>query len=204
MKNIYLSIFSKITSFSISTFTLIFAVILLVSVNIATLLSATFYDLLYSGLARIIPTEWVANSYSSKNRANQKKIKTLSTKNKNLVSKNTALQNKNLRIKTKVSKAVKSIQRRTKTLATATIAEMPAEAVPFLGAAAIVGSAIYEVHAACSTMKDLHELDIEFNPENQFDNTVCGISVPTVNELKQGWSDKWQEIFLEFDNWLKE
>jgi len=53
-------------------------------------------------------------------------------------------------------------------------------------------------------MKDLHELDIEFNPENQFDNTVCGISVPTVNELKQGWSDKWQEIFLEFDNWLKE
>jgi len=204
MKNIYLSIFSKITSFSISTFTLIFAVILLVSVNIATLLSATFYDLLYSGLARIIPTEWVANSYSSKNRANQKKIKTLSTKNKNLVSKNTALQNKNIRIKTKVSKAVKSIQRRTKTLATATIAEMPAEAVPFLGAAAIVGSAIYEVHAACSTMKDLHELDIEFNPENQFDNTVCGISVPTVNELKQGWSDKWQEIFLEFDNWLKE
>jgi len=125
MKNIYLSIFSKITSFSISTFTLIFAVILLVSVNIATLLSATFYDLLYSGLARIIPTEWVANSYSSKNRANQKKIKTLSTKNKNLVSKNTALQNKNIRIKTKVSKAVKSIQRRTKTLATATIAEMP-------------------------------------------------------------------------------
>jgi len=204
MKNIYFSVISKIASFSISTFTLIFAVILLVSVNIATLLSATFFDLLYNGLARIIPTEWVANSYSSKNRANQKKIKTLSAKNKNLVSKNTALKNKNLRIKTKVSKAVKSIQRRTKTLATATIAEMPAEAVPFLGAAAIVGSAIYEVHAACSTMKDLHELDIEFNPENQFDNTVCGISVPTVAELRQGWSEKWQEIASEFDNWLKD
>jgi len=204
MKKIYFTLFSKITSFSISTLTLIFAIIMLVSINIATLVSSAFFDLLYAGLARMVPTEWVANSYSNKNKASQKKIAKLTSKNKNLVSKNTALRDKNTKIKTKVSKVVKSIQRRTKTLATTTIAEMPAEAVPFLGAAAIVGSAIYEVHAACSTMKDLHELEIEFNPEKQFDNTVCGISVPSVDELRQGWSDKWQEIALEFENWLKD
>ena len=107
-------------------------------------------------------------------------------------------------IKTKVSNVVKSIQGRTKRLAATTIAGLPAEAIPFIGTAAIVGSAAYEINAACDTMIDLHELDVVFNPDNEFDSSVCGMEVPSTEQLRESWSRYYGEIGKAFYKWMNE
>ena len=83
-----------------------------------------------------------------------------------------------------VSDTSERIRRRV-TFATArNTASMAGEALPFIGVAVIVGATAWEVSDACEMMKDLHQLDVAFNPENALDEReLCGMEVPTAIEL---------------------
>jgi len=60
------------------------------------------------------------------------------------------------------------------------------------------------VGQSCETMKDLHELDLAFNPDNELDSGVCGVDVPTTEDLKKQWSDQTGEIYIEAVKWGEE
>ena len=75
-----------------------------------------------------------------------------------------------------------------------------AESIPYLGIGVIVGLTALELHDACETIKDLHVLDLAFNPDagNAPDYLeVCGTQVPSMDEiiasLKRAPTAAWDE-----------
>ncbi|PKP62172.1 MAG: hypothetical protein CVT86_08320 [Alphaproteobacteria bacterium HGW-Alphaproteobacteria-8] len=65
-----------------------------------------------------------------------------------------------------------------------------------MGVGVIVGATLWEVTDSCEMMKDLHELDVAFNPESEIDGTkVCGLRVPDRAEvwqaIRESPSDAW-------------
>lgn len=66
------------------------------------------------------------------------------------------------------------------------VASVFAEALPFVGVGVVVAATAWEIKDSCEMMKDLHELDVAFNPESEFDGTeVCGMEVPNRAEVWQ-------------------
>ena len=110
----------------------------------------------------------------------------------NLANTNDALKNKLLANKKRVAKLSKRIAKRTTRTAARNIASIPAEALPYVGVAVIVGVAGLEIRDACATMKDVQEIldtsadidvdtsaDIDVDTSADIDaRTVCGMEVP--------------------------
>ncbi|NIZ63491.1 hypothetical protein DL239_21270 [Sedimentitalea sp. CY04] len=66
------------------------------------------------------------------------------------------------------------------------ISSMAGEAIPYVGAAVIVGVTTLELKDLCDTVKDMNELKRAFDPElqpSEDDTTVCSMKVPTREEL---------------------
>ena len=85
--------------------------------------------------------------------------------------------------------SLKAIQSRTRRTALANVAAAGGEALPFFGVAVIVGATGYEMHEACATMQDLYDLQLVVAPEDadaEDRDAVCGIEVPTKEELWEG------------------
>lgn len=83
-----------------------------------------------------------------------------------------------------VSETAEKVSRRVTASTTRNISSMAAEALPWIGIGVVVTATTWEVKDACELMKDLHELDVAFNPENAIDEReVCGMQVPTRDEL---------------------
>ncbi|SHF92448.1 hypothetical protein SAMN05444339_12216 [Loktanella atrilutea] len=70
---------------------------------------------------------------------------------------------------------------RTSRSITANFGSMAAEAVPYVGIAAIVGVTFYEVRDACLTMSDMRELSDMFGTPSSNENRYCGF---TLQEFK--------------------
>lgn len=68
------------------------------------------------------------------------------------------------------------------------VASVFAEALPVVGIGVIVAATALEINDSCEMMKDLHELDLAFNPDNAIDGTeLCGLRVPERAEV-------WQKV----------
>lgn len=81
------------------------------------------------------------------------------------------------------------IARRTAVAASRNASSVVAEAIPYLGIAAMLGVTAYDLKDSCDTIKDLHALDVAIDPEKEIsaeDTEVCGLRVPTKDEV---WSD---------------
>lgn len=92
------------------------------------------------------------------------------------------------------------VARRTAVAATRNSSSIVAEAIPYLGIAAMLAVTAYDLKDSCDTIKDLHELDVAIDPSKEFsaDQTaVCGLSVPTKEEVweqvKNGSVDAWHK-----------
>ncbi|MGX0876989.1 hypothetical protein ACSSV4_001673 [Roseovarius sp. MBR-154] len=76
------------------------------------------------------------------------------------------------------------LAKRVTTAASRNVATVFAEALPVVGIGVIVGATAWEINDSCEMMKDLHELDVAFNPESAIDGTeVCGMRVPDRGEV---------------------
>jgi len=71
----------------------------------------------------------------------------------------------------------KAVTLRTKKLIKRTLANIPAESLPVIGTAVVLGGTAYEIYAACQNLLDIEDLYSEFQVEggsgNSFINTVC-------------------------------
>lgn len=92
------------------------------------------------------------------------------------------------------------IARRTAQAATRNASSIVAEAIPYLGIAAMLGVTAYDLKDSCDTIKDLHSLDVAIDPSKELrveDAEVCGLRVPTKDEVwasvksssKEAWAN---------------
>lgn len=136
----------------------------------------------------------------------ESRFKSLRTENAALKNQNLELSRNNDRLKRELAnssvnyrgttararEAVKDtshrVARRVTLASTRNVASVFAESLPFVGVGVIVAATALELRDSCELMKDLHELDVAFNPESAVDGTeVCGMRVPDRAEV-------WQSI----------
>lgn len=104
----------------------------------------------------------------------------LTTANSRKNAKLTELQNKSNANKKLVEDKTKRVNQRMKKAVLREIAVKPAEVLPLIGTAVIVGATAWELRDLCETMKDMEELKKMFNTESTPENdvvTVCGKEV---------------------------
>jgi hypothetical protein len=83
-----------------------------------------------------------------------------------------------------VTDAAQRVGARTTKIIKADISGMVGQAIPYVGAVAVVAITAYDLDQSCELMKDLHALDVAFNPDHAIDaREVCGMQVPTVDEI---------------------
>lgn len=92
------------------------------------------------------------------------------------------------------------IAKRTATAATRNASSVFAEAIPYLGIAAMLGVTAYDLKDSCDTIKDLHALDVAIDPAKEFgaeETEICGLSVPTMDEVWQQVKTGSEEVWLQ-------
>ena len=89
-------------------------------------------------------------------------------------------------VKIAVAQTAEQIGKRSTRSAARNVASMPGEAIPWIGAAVIVGVTALEISDLCLTMKDMMELQRAFDPSfkaNDDDLEVCSIKVPPKEDI---------------------
>ncbi|WP_317057078.1 hypothetical protein [Roseovarius rhodophyticola] len=148
-------------------------------------------------------------------KAQAKVVKSLKSENEGLrKTKFVTFKGEKVSLEKATSTTIRSLQSRTTKVATANVASAAGESIPFYGIAIIVGATAFELNSACTTMRDLHELETAINPStaSQTDvNNVCGLKVPTREELWQGVKSSpglaWSKAVGAYDsssNWVSE
>lgn len=121
----------------------------------------------------------------------------LSESNMAIVSKHATLEkaHKEVNIKhaelTRVSglraSAAKSFTKRLATRsaigATRTMTTIPGKALPYIGAGIVVAVTSLDLYDACETLKDINALNSEFGTELEDQTQVCGMKVPTRQQV---------------------
>lgn len=106
--------------------------------------------------------------------------KTLSAQNKQLVATNAELDLKNK----EATLIARRISARTVKGAVRNAAVIPAEAIPNIGLAVILGVTAYELADACATMKDINSLNSLMSGAAEIDeSTVCGLRPPSTEDI---------------------
>ncbi|MYM62978.1 hypothetical protein [Pseudomaricurvus sp. HS19] len=150
--------------------------------NVLTLTSSAVHDALYGLLNRLPISEFLKSSPTSKNKA----LKSQVAKQKRIIAKTRKVSN--------------NISKRAVRAVSANVASIPAEAIPFVGVAFIVGVTAMDVKFACDTMTDLDELSSMMDGEDLAGDRakVCGTVVPTADEivekLKAGSSSAYEAL----------
>jgi len=125
----------------------------------------------------------------------------LSTRNKKLEAENKKFRNENRKLIAerkvrlqKLSDARKisrKIAKRTVRNVTANLTSMVGEATPYIGIGLVVASTFLDVKDGCDTMRDVNEILVMLEDDQGEDaNQVCGVSVPTVEEITISIKDK--------------
>ena len=81
------------------------------------------------------------------------------------------------------------------------IAAIPAESIPFMGAAVLIADTGFELYAACETVRDLDQLysDLGMADEtpDEVMHSVCDPELPDTREV-------WGGVVDEVDQWWEE
>jgi len=72
------------------------------------------------------------------------------------------------------------------------VASAPAESIPFAGIPLVAAFTAWDLYDACETMKALNEMNHELSIETQDSNVVCGVKVPTVDDLQKNGKDAYK------------
>jgi len=171
---------------------LIGLVLSLLGLNVATIVSATTYNALYSLLSHVPIPSLFDNSIKQRNEKLTTKNKTLKQKNRKLtadikgykvISKGFVAIKHSLK---KTTSIINRIQRRIVKSTVANIAAIPLESIPIFGIAMIIAATGYEVYSSCQDMKDLDAINaiIDSNNATAQNDKVCGLQVPTIKEIK--------------------
>jgi len=112
------------------------------------------------------------------------------------------LKDKHAKLKTESDRKVKTVQKVSKRIATRSvtgatrnIASLPGGTIPVLGTSIIVGVTLWDIHDFCQNMKDINELNSEFDHALEDQDQVCGMEVPTTEQVLADVKENWQQAY---------
>lgn len=125
--------------------------------------------------------------------------KLLEAENRNLserlgtVSREKAEMEKRTRLAAK--KAVGSVSARSARSVARNVAGAAGESLPVIGTAIVAGMLYMDVKDACDTLKDLNEMSRTVGAEPEDESKVCGVRVPTQEELAATAANNWKSAY---------
>ncbi len=195
----------------IKTALLLASLLGLLSANIATVVSDSLHTAAFNTLKSVLGlafadtalTKILSQSPTVKRKDDVAvKTKELTDKNTRLIRNNTELEEKHAKLKTESARKAEAVQKTSKRVtkrsvvgATRNIASLPAETIPILGTSIIVGVTLWDIHDLCQNMKDLNELNDVFEHQLEDQDAVCGMEVPTKEQIMVDARENWQEAY---------
>ena len=102
-----------------------------------------------------------------------------------------------------VMKTTKRLALRTVTNAARNVSSVFAEAIPVVGTGIMLGVTAWDVIDACETIKDINELNGVFEHPQEDSSKVCGIKVPTQQEVLSSVQGNAKAIYQSASDALK-
>lgn len=174
----------------------------LLTLNILTITSSLVFDSL-SGILSTV-TDKLGRPELMVNSPSKRETKQL----KAARAENQALKQKSLARQAKVKNIGHRITRRTARNAAMHITSAAGEAVPYVGAAVVIGALGMEVYDSCKTLEDMEEMltafEIDTDETTQERTTVCAQEVPTVDEISASVKAGWQSAYTASANAIQE
>jgi hypothetical protein len=149
-------------------------------------------------LAVILGVEVAELAMTMKNYTANRKL--LEAENRNLsarlgtVSKEKAEMENRTRLAAK--RAVSSVSARSAKSVVRNIAGAAGESLPVIGSAIVAGMVYMDVKDACDNLKDLNEMSRAVGAEPEDESRVCGVRVPTQEELAAIATSNWKNAYL--------
>lgn len=191
---------SRFAWFAVRLFTksalLAITLVLALALNIATLTIPAVFNALSSLVGTA--SSLLAGKPMTVRASHTRRVANLHNRNLALAKQNKALSNRletathvnyrgrQVTVKKAVRQTTNRVARRTAIATTRNTASIAAEAIPYIGIAAILAATAMELNDACETMKDLHELEMAMDPSSADateKNKVCGATVPSKDEV---------------------
>ncbi|MFK8041089.1 hypothetical protein [Congregibacter sp.] len=143
----------------------------LIGSNLLLLSSTAFNAAISSALATTLGVRTASAALSSKLAGSERQL--------------SALKSSQIRRSKSVRGFGKSLTSRTKRVAARGIAAIPAESLPYIGAAVVVSSMVYELYEACQTLRELDTLyaDLGISQAVPDDAMQSLCNPPPLNEL---------------------
>lgn len=171
----------------------LFAFVALLATNVLTLT----WGVATSALSGLLGALGVSTVYSQLETRNRSQARKLAMQNKRL-----ALQQRKLR------KVGGNIRSRTLKTAAANLGSLPAEAVPFLGWAVVVGVTGYELKLACDNLRDLdslyRDMGVEPDSDREVMDLICNPDLAHYSEAYARVPERLRAEYAEFQAWARE
>jgi hypothetical protein len=146
----------------------------LIATNVLTLTSAVFNATLSGLMSTALGVQTVSDALRGK----------LDAKNRTIKKQTATLAKR----KTATKKFGKRLASRTKKVALASIASVPGEAIPVIGATLLIAGTGYELYEACNSMKDLDELYTDMDMANETpDDVLHSVCDPSLPDMGKFW-----------------
>ncbi len=102
-----------------------------------------------------------------------------------------------LRTRTATQKLSGNVAKRSRNASARNIAGAAGEAIPFVGIPIVAGLLAWDVYDLCQNLKDLNEMNKTLGNELVDEKSVCGVHVPTPDELQAKINTNWQQGYKE-------
>lgn len=179
----------------------------LVSLNIATLVSDSLHTAAFNVLrSALVPLGF---ELTDKHKGLEKRYEILkgshnklNTDHKKLEASHTEISKKHNMLEIESARKAEAVQKASRRMAdrsvvgaTRNIASLPGESIPLIGTVLIVGVTAWDIHDFCENLKDLNKLNDVFKYQREDQTQVCGIKVPTNEEVMVKASENWREAY---------
>jgi len=104
-----------------------------------------------------------------------------------------------------IASTSKNIAKRAAGGAARNLASMPAQRLPWLGLATMIGVTGWDIHDACATTNELDMLNKAINPEKPIDlevEKICGIEIPTSEEILEAAKTSPKNVWDQAKKWV--
>jgi hypothetical protein len=138
------------------------------------------------------------------NRVLENRVFTLEAENRNLESNFSQCRHTLHVVKTAGRKLSINMARRVVWNVSRHIAGMTGTAIPYVGAGVSVAMTAVDVQQGCESVKDLNAMNREMNLDTEDEAAVCGLSVPTKDQVIADVVSNWQAAYTNSVAWTNQ
>lgn len=170
---------TKIADYVIKRFLLLAIIASLIITNILSITNSAFHEKLFNLMSHIPYSNLLKNSPTIKQRKLVNDLNKEQLRRKQLVN--------NIGKTRGISKKI--VKRISRNLAY-NVTSMAGESIPYLGTGLLIAVTVADVKDGCDTVRDINEINSILEMEAIDENEVCGIKVPSVEDILSNLFDR--------------